>query len=920
MPSPEPNPIAFRARDTMARSFHDHPHEDGSTEQAQHADVGCKPRCQDRRRKQFTPKQLGHTVLKRMKMKSTCAALLWVVMYFSPVHAQPDVIVGDLNSVNSYGNAGDVYAYAVGTTSCNVGDVPLSWISSTNEHPVIGQSLYRFKDGRFQQLGQSWLKHGFLALSGSLCDPCSGPGGSMLSPGCSDPYGASLNGNQSGLGMKSEVNASTGIFQYPPTNPLWSGPIDRRVQVHRDDLDPTLNPGALYYSEGQYVAADDAQAGNGANNASYRSIAIADDSTYSASFTGPTIRQLPAIYAWQANDPAVEIRVVDVAGDGRYIVAYKATEIPGTGSWHYEYAIHNINSHLSAQAFNLPISDSISLANTGFSDVDYHSGEPFSSTDWDFGRVSGVASWSTDDFATDANANAIRWGTLYNFWFDANAAPVESTATISMFRSPGPAFASVSILVPGDVTGVPAPTNLTCVELNHDVTLNWTNQASYDEVRILRDGALLETLPPGTETYVDEDLIVGGPYLYQVSGTVGSAVSAPAICSTFVIGLPAPSDLDCSETAGDVTLNWANPIPYTELSLARDGLVIAVLPGTTTTYTDGGLLSGFYSYSITGTDGVNESAAAECTLLVTGGPATGDVLLYAPPGAGGGAGIEAALTANGQNVITVTNMSGVTPADFDASFIALGIFPNNYALTQLEGTTFASYVEAGGRVFFEGGDTFSFDSSTDLHAIDGITGLSDGSADLFSIDGLDSGLGLQFVSYQDLTYTGENSWIDHLASSGPSAGLIWGNADNSDNIGVFKSASLIGPIIGCSYQFEGLGSETDRQDVMAMYLAAFGLPGGAVGQYIRGDANSDGLVNVSDTVHMLAFLFVPGSPNLGCADAADVNDDGANDLVDAIYLLNHLFISGAPPLNPFPSCGVDKTDDTLECLEVTLCP
>ncbi len=33
----------------------------------------------------------------------------------------PDVIVGDLYEVNSYGNVGDILAYSVGTTSCNIG-------------------------------------------------------------------------------------------------------------------------------------------------------------------------------------------------------------------------------------------------------------------------------------------------------------------------------------------------------------------------------------------------------------------------------------------------------------------------------------------------------------------------------------------------------------------------------------------------------------------------------------------------------------------------------------------------------------------------------------------------------------------------------------------------------------------------------
>ncbi len=832
----------------------------------------------------------------------------------------PDVIVGSLNGINSYGNVGDIYAYAVGTTSCNIGDETLSWIASTNEHPVIGQSLYRLMDGRLEHIGQSWLKHGFTALTGSLCDPCSGPGGSILSPGCSDPYGAGLNGSQGGLGMKSEVNATTGYFPYPPSNPPWSGSVARRVQVHADDLDPALNPGALYYAEGHYIAADDAASGHGPNNVSYRPVNIADDSNYTASFPGPTVRELPAIFAWADVDPEVTLEEVNVPGDGRYIVAYKVTENPGGGSWRYEYAVHNINSHLSAQAFNIPIPDAVSLAGVGFHDVDYHSGEPYSLTDWDFDHSGGVASWATETFATNADANALRWGTLYNFWFDANTEPEPAVATISMFRNTGPASASVAILAPAGATGLAFPTDLTCNELNHDVTLNWTNQDSYDEVRVLRDGALLATLPTGSETYVDEDLLVGGPYFYQVRGVIGPDVSSPAICSTSVIGLPSPENMACSETGGDVMLTWTNPFTYTELTLSRDGLVLATMPGTTTSYADLGLDNGFYDYAITGTDGVNTSAPSECTLLVIGGPTSGSVLLYAPTAGSGGDGLEASLIANGINVVTVTSMSGITPAAFDASFIALGIFPNNHVLTTSEGSDFADYVEAGGKVFFEGGDTFAYDGPTDLHSVDGISGLSDGSADLFSIDGEDSGAGMEFTSYTDLDYTGENNWIDHLAANLPNAGIIWGNASNADNIGVYKSAGVNGPVIGCSYQFEGLGSQTDRDEVMAIYLAAFEVGVTSDPEFIRGEINGDGSIDIGDPTYLLNSLFVTGAPAPACADSADVNDDGGVDIGDAVYALSHQFTSGPVPPSPFPNCGVDSTADALECDDAAACP
>ena len=78
--------------------------------------------------------------------------------------------------------------------------------------------MFRLKDGRFEQIGQSWLKHGFFAESLNLCcNSCSGdPTGNHLGVGCSDPYTSSRNGSQGNLGPRSTVNASTGVSVIPP--------------------------------------------------------------------------------------------------------------------------------------------------------------------------------------------------------------------------------------------------------------------------------------------------------------------------------------------------------------------------------------------------------------------------------------------------------------------------------------------------------------------------------------------------------------------------------------------------------------------------------------------------------------------------------------------------------------------------------
>jgi len=354
----------------------------------------------------------------------------------------PDVIVGNISGRVRHGSIGGITAFSVGTTSCNIGTCWLNWVATTNEHPVIAQNMYRLKDGRFEQIGQSWLKHGYTALQETYCSTGCLPSGTgaRLGVQCSDPYSATLNGSQTRLGPKFEVDAFSGDFPYPPTDGSVTGDaIYKRLQVHDADLNPALNAGATYFVEAQYVTNDDAKAGNGANNASYRPITVSGTTSFDIALVGATVQGQPAIEAWKAVDPVVTLSLVQIPNEGRFRVASRATDLGG-GTWHYEYAVHNLDSHQSAGAFSVPLPPGAVPTNVGFHDVDYHSGEPFSGTDWSatVGGNPPTVTWSTLPYTANPNANALRWGTLYNFRFDANVEPVTGSVILGLFR-PGDA-------------------------------------------------------------------------------------------------------------------------------------------------------------------------------------------------------------------------------------------------------------------------------------------------------------------------------------------------------------------------------------------------------------------------------------------------------------------------------------------------
>jgi len=372
----------------------------------------------------------------------------------------PDVIVGALPDVSKYGTVGGISAYALGTTSCNIGDEVLAWYDSgpnANQHPVIAQNLYRLMDGRLEMVGMSWLKHGFCALSQTLCGPCQATNCDTLGIGCSDPYGSGLNGSQGGLGPRSQVVASTGEFPYPFSAPPAPATIGRRLQVPITDLDPALNPGALYFGEGHYVTPDDALAGNDDNNASYRRMTVGTftSGAWTLAFTGPTVQQKAAIYAWQdhgngVNNPDLEVQIieVDVPGDGRFLVGFKSWPA-GEDLWYYEYAIFNMNSHRSAQAFEIPVPAGVTVTEIGFHGVPHHSGEPYATNPWAGNLSGGKVLWRTSPFEQNANANALRWGTLFNFRFKADAPPAMVDAEISLFRPDPLGPPSMTIMVVG---------------------------------------------------------------------------------------------------------------------------------------------------------------------------------------------------------------------------------------------------------------------------------------------------------------------------------------------------------------------------------------------------------------------------------------------------------------------------------------
>jgi len=88
----------------------------------------------------------------------------------------------------------------------------------------------------------------------------------------------------------------------------------------------------------------------------------------------------------------------------------------------------------------------------------------------------------------------------------------------------------------------------------------------------------------------------------------------------------------------------------------------------------------------------------------------------------------------------------------------------------------------------------------------------------------------------------------------------------------------------------------------------------APAEFMRSDWNENGVIDLSDAVDLLHYLF-KGGPSPDCKKIGDYNDDGVLDLSDGINVLNYLFLGAAAPAAPFPTAGPDPDwyDQTLAC-------
>ena len=345
--------------------------------------------------------------------------------------------------------------------------------------------------------------------------------------------------------------------------------------------------------------------------------------------------------------------------------------------------------------------------------------------------------------------------------------------------------------------------------------------------------------------------------------------------------------LTCTTLGEDLSIVWTNGEAYDLILISIDVSAALELPGESVSFSSLGLAPGFHTVAVVGVTDLIHSAAETCTATIDPPPITG---LSCAPG---------------------------DPCLFEA---LLTWDPVDPAITSIE-------------IALDGTPLGSF-SPNSLGA--GISTVTGGSHDLCvttRIAGVDPESGLTFeldsvpvcctVTIDPVTNDPVEDLTCTVSAFDCSALIAWNLGSAYSQIEVLLDNVLLFDLDGAATSVlltlpEG---QTFSACVRATTICGFVTTPVCCDvtcgpEFVRGDSNADGLVDLSDPIATLNFLFIGGS--VPCDAAADSNGDDAIDLSDTIYLLGYLFGAGAPPPAPHPNCGA--ASGALGCESFAPCP
>ncbi|MEN8224253.1 MAG: C25 family cysteine peptidase [Bacteroidota bacterium] len=221
-------------------------------------------------------------------------------------------------------------------------------------------------------------------------------------------------------------------------------------------------------------------------------------------------------------------------------------------------------------------------------------------------------------------------------------------------------------------------------------------------------------------------------------------------------------------------------------------------------------------------------------------------------------------------------------------FVCLGIYSNNHVLTANQGQELADFLNDGGNVYMEGGDTWYYDAVTAVHPMFKINKIADGSGDLNVLNGQAG----SFTEGMSFNYGGDNNYIDHIAAISP-AFEIFENNSPAYFAGVAYHAGDY-RTIGCSFEFGGLANGSGvntKMELMERYLNFFGIrkvteapgmPGGD--DEVCAASNVPYITNSVDGADFYYWIIEPEEAGLVNGSDTAVSIDWSGDYTGAAYV------------------------------------
>jgi hypothetical protein len=126
--------------------------------------------------------------------------------------------------------------------------------------------------------------------------------------------------------------------------------------------------------------------------------------------------------------------------------------------------------------------------------------------------------------------------------------------------------------------------------------------------------------------------------------------------------------------------------------------------------------------------------------------------------------------------------------------------------------------------------------------------------------------------------------------------FYWGDETYSEWVGPHAS----GEVAEAGHTWTDSGSyqiKVIAKDENGVFSEWSGELNVAMFEYVRGDANGDGVIDIADVVYLINYLFIDG-PAPEPLEAGNANCDEVVDIADVVYLINYLFIGGPPPCEP----------------------